>query len=327
MTVSRRTLSTVLAMAPLGPRLLRPAPARAQAAPIPVLATFSILGDIVRNVGGEAIALEVLVGPDGDAHSYEPTPSDIARVADATLIFENGIEFETWLDDIYASSDSAATRVVVTDGLEIHYFGEPNHGGDALPDGATPEASSEAEEGGERDPHVWHDIRNVIGEVAVIRDALSAADPANAATYRANADAYTAQLTELDTFARAEAAKLPPERRKLVTSHDALGYLADAYGFQVVGAALASFSTETADPSAGDIADLVEEIRATGVPAIFAENIEGTDLMRQIADDAGVALAPPLFTDALGQPGSKGATYVDMVRYDMTTIVTALGGA
>lgn len=329
MTLTRRALTAALAMAPLGPRVLSSASARAQAAPIPVLATFSILGDVVRNVGGEAIALEVLVGPDGDAHTFEPSPSDIAKIADATLIFENGVEFETWLDDVYASSDSTATRVAVAEGLPLLELEEHGHEeGEEHTDEASPESGhdeGEEHEEGEQDPHVWHDVQNVIAEVAVIRDALAAADPANAETYAANADAYVAQLTELDAFAAAEAEKLPPERRKLITSHDALGYLAAAYGFEIVGTALGSLSTETADPSGGEIAELVEQIKAAGVPAIFAENIEGTDLMQQIADDAGVALAPPLFTDALGQPGSQGATYIEMVRYNMTTIVTALG--
>lgn len=320
MTLSRRTLAAALAMAPLGPKPLGTAIARAQAAPLPVLATFSIVGDVVRNVGGDVIALDVLVGPDGDAHTFEPSPSDIAKIADATLIFENGVDFEQWLDDVYASSDSSATRVAVADGLTLLDIeglaqeDEEDH------------AEGEDGEGREQDPHVWHDVENVIAEAAIVRDALAAADPAHAATYAANADAYLAQLTELEAFVTAEVEKLPSERRKIVTSHDALSYLA-ACGFEMVGTALGSLSTETADPSGGEIADLVEEIKAVGVPAIFAENIEGTDLMQQIADDAGVALAPPIFTDALGQPDSQGATYLDMVRYNITTIVTALGGA
>lgn len=347
MTLTRRTLTAALAATPLAPWALRTAPAAAQGDPIAVLATFSILGDVVRNVGGDAIALEVLVGPDGDAHTFEPTPSDITKVADATLIFENGVEFETFLDDIYESSDSTATRVAVAEGLTLLGFEEGEHEdehageeeheeGEDHADEASPEADHEGEEEheegeeehghGEQDPHVWHDVKNVIAEVAVIRDALAAADPANAETYTSNADAYLAQLTELEAFVVAEVEKLPSERRKIVTSHDALSYLA-AYGFEIVGTALGSLSTEVADPSGGELAALVEEIEAVGVPAIFAENIEGTDLMQQIADDAGVALAPPIFTDALGQPDSQGATYLDMVRYNITTIVTALGGA
>ena len=341
MTLSRRTLAAALAMAPLGPKLIGTASARAQTAPLPVLATFSILGDVVRNVGGDVIALEVLVGPDGDAHTFEPSPSDIAKIADATLVFENGVAFEEWLDDVYASSDSAATRVAVAEGLPLlDIEGLPTEEGDdhedeEHADEASPEAGHDGEEEhqeeehehGELDPHVWHDPRNMVAEVAVIRDALSAADPANAPTYAANADVYLAVLGETQAFLVAEVEKLPADRRKLVTSHDALGYFAAAYGFEIVGTALGSLSTETADPSGGELAELVEQIKAAGVPAIFVENIEGTDLMRQIAADAGVALAPPIYTDALGEPGGEAGTYVDLVRYNMTTIVAALGGA
>ena len=321
MTLTRRSFTTALTLAPLARASLRSG--SAQAGRLSVLATFSILGDVVRNVGGELVALDVLVGPDSDTHTFEPSPDDIAKVADAVLIFENGVAFEPWLGDIYASSESSATRVVVTDGLALRGL-DGTTADDENEEAAEDESEDEPKAG--EDPHVWHDVKNVIAEVAVVRDALGAADPANAETYAANADAYLARLSELDAFATAEAEKLPVERRRLVTSHDALGYLA-TYGFEIVGTALGSLSTETADPSGGEIAALVEEIKATGVPAIFAENIEGTDLMGQIADDAGVQLAPPIYTDALGEPGGQAGTYIDMVRYNMTTIVTALGGA
>lgn len=328
------------------------ATAQAQDEPLKVVATFSILGDIVANIGGDAIELEVMVGPDGDAHTFEPSPSDIAKLTDADVIVENGVEFETWLDDVYEASDSEAIRVVATDGLALLEIGEGDdhegeeHEGEGSPeahhdedeehaDGASLEADHDEEgeehegeehEHGEQDPHVWQSVQNVIGEVAVIRDALVAADPDAAATYQANADAYLAQLTELDAFITAEVAALPAESRKLVTSHDALGYFADAYGFEIVGTALGSLSTETADPSGGELAALVEQIRAAGVPAIFAENVANIGLMEQIAEDAGVVLAPGLYTDALGPAGSDGETYVEMMRYNATTIVTALGG-
>jgi ABC-type Zn uptake system ZnuABC Zn-binding protein ZnuA len=160
--------------------------------------------------------------------------------------------------------------------------------------------------------------------VEVIRDALVAADPDNAALYTANAEAYLAELTELDAFIEAQVAELPVERRKLVTTHDTFGYFAARYGFEIVGTALGA-STEAADPSAGAIAELVEAIRAAGVPAIFAENVSNMRLMETIAREAGVTLAPDLYTDALGAPGSPGATYLEMMRYNVTTIVQALG--
>jgi ABC-type Zn uptake system ZnuABC Zn-binding protein ZnuA len=160
--------------------------------------------------------------------------------------------------------------------------------------------------------------------VESIRDALVAADHDRAATYQANADAYLARLQSLDDFVVAEVAKLPEERRKLVTSHDTFAYFAARYGFEVVGTALGSVSTEGADPSASEIADLVDQIKAAGVPAIFAENVTNPALMESIADEAGVELAPTLYTDALGESGSDGDTYEKMVTANVTTIVTAL---
>jgi ABC-type Zn uptake system ZnuABC Zn-binding protein ZnuA len=155
---------------------------------------------------------------------------------------------------------------------------------------------------------------------------LATADPANAAIYQANGAKYTAALQELDSFIQQQVAQLPAERRKLVTSHDTFGYFAARYGFQIVGTALASASTEASDPSPATIANLIKGIKAAGVPAIFAENVSNPKLMQTIADEAGVKLAPTLYTDALGESGSAGATYIEMMRSNATTIVTALKG-
>ena len=269
-----------------------------------VVATHSILGDLVQNVGGNQIELRTLVGPGADAHEFEPSPADGVALAEAVLIFENGLEFETWLDDLYAASGSKATRVVVTEGIEPLAAAEDDHS--AL------------------DPHVWHDVTNVMRMVERIRDSLVQADPARADTYTANAVAYLAQLRELDAWIVDQVDTLPVNRRKLVTSHDTFGYFAQRYGFEILGTVL-GVSTEVADPSAGDIAELVEDIKAAGVPAIFAENVSNPKLMEQIANEAGVQLAPALYTDALGEPGSAGDTYLKMIRYNVTTIVTALG--
>jgi len=185
------------------------------------------------------------------------------------------------------------------------------------------EGEEHAHEHGEFDPHIWHDPNNAIVMVENIRAALVAADPTNATTYDANAEAYTAQLTELDAFIREQVATIPEANRILVTSHDTFGYFGEEYGFEI-SSAIGSFSTEAAEPNAGKIADLIEEIRAEGVPAVFAENITNPDLLQQIADEAGVIFAPTLYTDALGQPGTPGATYLEMVRYNVTTITEAL---
>jgi ABC-type Zn uptake system ZnuABC Zn-binding protein ZnuA len=167
-------------------------------------------------------------------------------------------------------------------------------------------------------------VANAVVMVQNIRDGLVAADPAHAARYERNAGAYLDTLQALDTWVRQQVATLPPERRKLVTNHDTFGYFAHAYGFQILGTALGSLSTETGEPSAQQIATLVDEITAAGVPAIFAENVANPDLMQSIADEAGVQLAPTLYSDSLGSEGSPGATYEGMMRSNVTTIVDAL---
>lgn len=297
-------------LGPAGPTPMGrpPAAARPEAPASPrlkVVASFSILGDLVRQVGGERVDLRVLVGPESDAHTFDPSPADTAAVAEAALVFENGLGFEPWFDRLYAASRSSAKRVVVTAGLA----GLIRTDKDAR---------------GEVDPHVWHDVQHAMHMVRVIRDALVQADPANAAAYSANAERYLAELQELDAWIVARVATLPPERRKLVTTHDTFAYFARRYGFVIVGTALGSVSTEAADPSAAQVAALVQEIKAAGVPAIFAENVSNPRLMERIASVAGVQLAPGLYTDALGRPGSPGDSYVKMIRSNVERIVVAL---
>lgn len=271
--------------------------------PVNVVATYSILGDLVENVGGDRVELTTLVGPNGDAHTFEPAPSDNAEIAEADVVFENGLQFEPWLDGLYGSSGSEARRVVVTDDVDAR-------------------AVTTAEQS-EPDPHVWHDVNNAVVMVESIRDALSKADPENAETYERKAEAYISELETLDAGVRKQVASIPEEHRVLFTSHDTFGYFAGRYGFRV-DTALASVSTEAGDPSAGEIADLVEKVEESGVPAIFADNVSGAGVMEGIAAEAGVELAPPLYTDALGDPGSEGGTYVEMVRYNVSTMSEAL---
>ena len=306
----------VLALAPV----VRPGPgAQAQdGEPIAVVATFSILGDLVRNVGGEAIDLTTIVQPGADAHTFEPVPQDADALAEADLIFANGLEFEPWLDDLIDAAGSEATVVTVTENITPLAAGQDDE------DGEEHEGEGD-DEHGEFDPHVWHDVANAIAMVERIGAALVAADPANAAVYEANARAYLAQLQALDEFVVAEVANLPAERRKLVTSHDTFAYFAARYGFEIVGTAFGALTTEGADPSAAEIGALVDQIEAARVPAIFAENVSNPAVMQAIAEEAGVELAPTLYTDALGEPGSAGDTYEKMIRANVTTIVTALG--
>lgn len=288
----------------------------AATARLKVVATFSVLGDLVHNVAGDLVVLKTLVPAGGDAHTFEPSPADSVTLAEAELVFENGLDFESWLPDLFTAANSRARRVVVTEGIEQLTAAEDER--------HDQEGDEEGSHHGGFDPHVWHDVDNAIQMVERIRDRLVAADPANADGYRANAERYLQQLKRLDAFVVERVNSLPAERRELVTTHDTFGYFARRYGFEIVGTALGSVSTEVADPAAADIAALVEQIKATGVPAIFTENIESGSLTERIAHEAGVELAPVLYTDALGEPGSSGESYEKMIRYNVETIVAAL---
>ena len=288
-----------------------------------VVATHSILGDLVKNVGGDKIALLVLVGAGGDAHTFEPTPQDMEQIAKAGLLFENGLEFEGWLDAAFTASDSKAQRVAVSAGIEPLAADEEGEAHAA--DEADDHSAEDEDHDGEADPHIWQSVSNWILAAKNVRDALIKADAANATTYEANAAAYTAELEKLDADIFAQANALSAAQRILFTSHDALGYFAARYGFEVAGSGLASLSTEAADPSAAEVAELVQAIKAAGVPAVFTENTHNSQLMDQIALEAGVSVAPELYTDALGEPGSAGETYLKMMRNNISIIAGALG--
>jgi zinc/manganese transport system substrate-binding protein len=265
-----------------------------------VVATYSILGDWVRQVGGERVQLTVLVGPGADAHTYEPTPRDVVAIAESEIVFENGLGFETWLDKLVASSGSNARRCVV--GRVVQ-----------------PRAIA----ANEIDPHVWQSPGNAVLMVEAIAEELASADPAHADQYRRRADEYVRSLESLEAEVREQARTLPPERRKLATTHDTFGYFADEYGFEVLSV-LGSVTSEAADPSAGEVAATIARIRELRVPAIFSENILNPRLTEQIAREAGVKLVPSLYTDALGPADSPGADYLGMVRFNVRTIVEAL---
>lgn len=281
---------------------------------LPVIASFSILADLVRNVGGDRVEVTSLVGPGQDAHTFEPAPSHGVALARARLVFENGLGFEGWLDKMYNASGSKARRVVLTDGITAQ------EGGQAHVDGAAEEAHA----AGESDPHVWQDVKHSIHMVGAIRDALVQADPSGAAAYRSNAETYIAELQALDDWIVEQVSTLPEPRRTLVTNHDTLGYFASRYGFAIVGTAVSGVSTETSEPSAAELASIIRRIKSAGVPAIFAENVANPKVVERIAQEAGVKVAPSLYTDALARPGEPVDTYVRMMRYNVSTIVTAL---
>jgi zinc/manganese transport system substrate-binding protein len=283
------------------------APRQAEAAqrPLQVISTFSILGDLVQNVGGDRIAHRTLIGPNGDPHTYEPTPSDARAIGGADVILEIGINFEPWLNGLYRSSRSGAVRYPVTENVPLIASPETGH------------------RHGEWDPHVWQDVANVVAMTYTIRDVLVWLDPANAGYYSLNAAVYVQYLWQLDAWIYDYVAWIPSDRRVLVTGHNNMEYFAARYGFAVLGSAVGSISTE-AEPSARNIASLANAIRAWGVPAVFPENISNPRVMQRLANEAGVALAPPLITDALTWYPNRGYTYIDMMYYNVSNMVQAL---
>ncbi len=311
-------LSTALllsACAPTPASPSAPVDAGTEAGKLRVVATFSVIGDLVHQVGGDQIALTLLVGPDSDAHTYEPSPADSAALADAQVIVENGAGFESWLDDMVSASGTKATRVVASDGVTLREASEH--------EGETHEGEGDPDHG-EFDPHIWHNVRNATQMVRNIQAGLSAADPAHASTYQANADAYLKVLTDLDAYVVAQAATIPADRRRIVTNHDALGYFCDAYGFTLVGDVLGALSTEAVEPSAQELAQLADRVRAENVSVIFTENVVSSDVADALARETGVKIGGALYTDALSAAGGPADTYEKMIRANIDTIVGAL---
>jgi len=296
--------------------------------------TFSILEDVVRTVGGDCVATTVLVGRDGDAHVFEPTPKDATALKQADVVISNGLGFEPWLPDLYASSGSSATRVAAMSGI-TPIRGEHDHGHEGGDDhghegdddhGHEDKAAGGGKDTHEVDPHAWQDPANMRKGVAKVRDALVKANPECAARIKDNAAKYDAELVALDKQIAAALKTVPKGERIIITNHDSLGYFAKRYGF-AVETALGSVTTESADPSAKQIAALAADIKKDGVKAIFVENIGGTGVIDRLATEAGVQVAPPLFTDALGEEGSEGGTYLGMMKANAMNIRTALSGS
>jgi len=271
-------------------------PARADE-PLKIVASFSILGDFVRNVGGTSVSVTTLVGPDSDAHVYSPAPADAKKIADAKLIFINGLGFEGWLPRLVKSAGGKATVVTATSGIAPLKLGS------------------------DADPHAWQSVANAKIYVANIRDALEAADPAGAATVSANANAYLAKLDALDREVREAIARIPEARRKVISTHDAFGYFAAAYGIAFI--APQGVSTES-EPSARDIAAIITQIKTGKIPAVFLENISDPRLMRRISAETGARIGGTLVSDSLTSENGEAPTYIDMVRHNIKALTSAL---
>jgi zinc/manganese transport system substrate-binding protein len=263
-----------------------------------VVASFSILADFVKNVGGDRINVTTLVGPNGDVHVYAPAPQDAKTIADARLLIINGLGLEGWLPRLLQSSGSRATVVTASNGI------------------------SPLKLGAEADPHAWQSIANAKMYVSNIRDALVQVDPRNGDAFRRNAEAYLAELDALDREVRDEIDKIPPERRKVISTHDAFGYFAKDYGIQFI--APLGVSTET-EPSARDIASIIAQIRKDKIPAVFLENISDDRLMRRFSEETGAKLGGTLYSDSLTGENGPVPTYIAMVRHNIKALTSALG--
>ncbi|AZO80014.1 MULTISPECIES: metal ABC transporter substrate-binding protein [unclassified Bosea (in: a-proteobacteria)] len=271
---------------------------------LPVVASFSILGDFVREIGGDRVAVTALVGPDGDAHVYSPTPADAKTVAGAKLVVVNGLKFEGWLTRLIKSSGTKATIATATTGITPQKTADDHGHG----------------HGGE-DPHAWQSVANAKIYVGNVRDALIAADPAGKSTYEANTAAYLAKLDALDAEIKAAVARIPADRRKAITSHDAFGYFVKAYGIAFI--APQGVSTE-AEASAKDVARIIRQIKAEKVPAVFLENITNPRLAEQIAKESGAKIGGRLYSDALSAADGPAGTYIAMMKHNISQIEKAL---
>jgi zinc/manganese transport system substrate-binding protein len=269
-----------------------------------VVATFSILGDMVRNVGGERVEVTILVGPNGDAHVYSPTPADGRRLTEAKIVFTNGLKFEGWIDRLVKSSGTEAVKIEAAKGVKPLKGEEGGH-----------------DHGHGDDPHAWQSIGNAKIYVANIRDALIAADPVGKEAYEANAAAYLKQLDELEAEVKSLVAGIPADRRRIITSHDAFRYFEDAYGIDFVSPQGVSTDSEA---SAKDVARIIQQIKREKIAAVFVENVSDARLMERIAKETGVKVGSKVYSDALSEPNGPAGTYIGMMRHNIRAFSAAL---
>lgn len=309
----------------------------ALAEPLKVLATFSIIGDFARNVGGDRIALTTLIGPNGDAHAYEPKPADAALVSRADVVLTNGLHFEGFIDRLMKASATKARVVELARGATTLEMSQDGHG---HPDGGDDghDHAAEGEHGhdhdgheahaghdhGPIDPHAFQSVANAKVYVKNIAGAFCAADAAGCDAYEANATAYLAKLDALDAELKQEVASIPADRRVIITSHDAFGYFARDYGITFL--APEGISTE-AEPSAADIARLIRQVREDNAAAIFVENITNQRLIEQISSETGLKIGGTLYSDALSDADGPAATYIDMMKSNIGVIRNAIAGS
>lgn len=298
MTLMKTPIQTLYAGLVSVALILTALPANAQTDKAKIVASFSILGDMVQQVVGEHASVTTIVGPDADAHVYQPSVADARAVAEADVIFVNGLGFETWSDTLIKESGTKGTVYVATEGVEP-----------MLVDGAT-------------DPHAWNALANGVIYIQNIADAMAQEMPKHADEFAANAASYIKTLQALDTETKTKLAALPDNRRTVVTAHDAFGYLANAYGLSFL--APTGISTE-AEPSAKELAALITQLKQDGAAALFVENITSPALVQQIADETGIKIGGRLFSDALSERGGPATSYLAMFRHNLGALLKALG--
>lgn len=292
---------------------------RAAAPPLKVVASFSILGDMVKTVGGDRVEVTTLVGPDGDAHVFQPTPANAKALAGADVVFVNGLGLEGWMPRLIQASGYKGPVVTVTSGiapLRMEEEGE-DHGGPR-------HSELYAGHGTVDDPHAWQSLANAKVYVANIVAGLSAADPAGAAEYRANGQAYIAEMDRLDAEVRGRFAAIPRDRRKIVTTHDAFQYFGQAYGVEFI--APEGVSTEQ-EASAADIATLIRQIRREKISAVFVENLSDDRLLTLVVRETGAKIGGTVYSDALSPAGGPASTYLALFRHNLEEFTRALAGS
>ena len=318
-------------------------PVRAESR-LDVVATFSILGDMVKQVGGDRVKVTSLVGPDGDTHVYRPTPKAAKAIAQTKVLFVNGLEFEGWIERLVESSGFKGRMVTATVGIEALKMEEEGHHDDHDKHGKKDHHDDHDKHGkkddhddhdkhgkkdghehhnhGEYDPHAWHSLANARIYVRNIVDGLAAADPQGAKAYRANAERYIKEIKSLESEMEKAMKSISADGRKVVTPHDAFGYLGSTYGIKFL--APVGISTE-AEASAGDVAKLIRQIKKEKISAIFVENITDRRLLDQIVRETGARVGGTLYSDALSKANGPAGTYLDLMRHNIRTLVKALG--
>lgn len=269
-----------------------------------IVTTTTQIRSMTEAITGDRAVVRSILTPGADPHEFEPTPSDVQAIVESALVLENGIGLDSWANKLIANAGGDRPVVTVTDGIPLR--------------------GAEGDEGeAGKDPHVWFSVTNAMTMTRNIRDALVRVDPTNASSYQFNADTYLAKLDDLDKYIAAQVATIPTEDRKMVTNHDAFGYFIERYGLTFVGSIIPSMSTG-AQPSARDVADIITKLKQEKVKAIFLESSINPTLAQQIGEDTGVKVVDTLYGDTLGAPGTPGADYIGMMRYNADTIVTAL---